>query len=337
MSSLGLAFCLSEDRADCETGLRLAILSLSKHCPGTPVYVYRPEITGRFSSWVAQFPQVTLIPSRPGNATSWNCKPHALLPLLAAGHSDVVWLDSDIIVTRDFRSEFTGLPENVVAVAQEPASLPHQGTSHRTTGWNLRIGREIPFTLNSCVLRFTKRHIPFLERWLECLGDAIYLKAQTQPLAERPLHLMGDQDILCALLGADEFAGIPLKILRTGVDVIHAGGGLGYSSLERLRGLFKAKPTFLHATAGKPWLWLGGDPYWSQQNFFSWHRRLLQETSPYLHEARMHKDQLGEGVAWMYKRTVTGSVLGLMGFGHFALRGLPITMLAAILSGISKH
>src|SRR5581483_10468772 len=104
---------------------------------------------------------------------------------------------------------------------------------------------------NSAVVRVTKHHTRFLDRWMECLGAPEYLHAQTLPLEQRPLHLMGDQDLLNALVGAPEFSAVPLHVFPTGVDIIHAGGGLGYSVSERLRGVFKPQPTFLHATAGK--------------------------------------------------------------------------------------
>jgi hypothetical protein len=336
MPSREIAFCLSEDRADCETGLRLAILSLCKHCPGTPVYVYRPTLNEYFAPWVRRFHQVTLIPHAPAGASSWNCKPHALKPLLAEGYRQVVWLDSDIIVTCDCRRLFTTLDDRVLAIAQEPASLPHQGSEERTKGWSLEIGRSLPFTLNSSVVRVTEHHLPLLERWLEYLGDPRYLASQTTGLEERALHMMSDQDVLNALLGSRQFASIPLRIFATGSEIVHAGGGLGYSWLERLRGVVKSKPVFLHAAAGKPWLWLGGGEYWSQSNFFSWHRRLLQELSPYVYEARQYRAPLDTDSAWMYRRTATGTVLRVLGLGHFAMRGFPLVVAATIMSTVTK-
>ena len=331
-----LAFCLSEDRADCETGLRLAILSLSKHCPGAPVYVYRPPLNPQFTSWVERFPQVTVFPDRPAGANSWNCKPQALKPILAMGYREVIWLDSDIIVTRDCRPLFSKLGDYVLATTQQPTSDPHQGTAPRTRGWNLEVGRSVPFTLNSAVVRVTPLHVPLLDRWIECLADSQYIAAQALPLEQRPLHAMGDQDILNALLGAKEFADIPLHVLASGTEIIHCGGALGYSLLERSRCLVKPKPTFLHAVAGKPWLWLSGAPYWSQPGFFSWHRRLLQEMSPYLFESRQYKHQIDQDASWMDRYTGIGILLRLLGFGHFALRGLPLTLAATAITSVKR-
>jgi hypothetical protein len=327
MSSQELAFCLAEDRPDGGTGLRLAILSLNQHCPDAPVYVYRPG-DSQFAEWVRKFPQVTLIPQVPEGANSWNCKPQAMRPLLLQGYRSVVWLDSDLVVTRDCRVWFQNMDERTLAITQEPASLAHQGTAVRTRAWKLEARRSVPFTLNSSVLRVTAHHLALLERWTQYLADPQYLAFQARPLEERPIHMASDQDVLNGLIGAPEFADIPLHVFRSAVDIIHTGGALGYSWKERLSGVLKPKPTFLHATAGKPWLWLGGAPYWSERTFFGWHRRLLQETSPYLFEARRYRSQLGEEARWMDKRTGTGTLLRLLGFGHFALRGLPLSVAA---------
>jgi hypothetical protein len=336
-SGRGIAFCLAEDRADVETGLRLAILSLCKHCSGTPVYVYRPNVSIEFEQWLRRFPQVTLISNAPIGASSWNCKPQALKPLLEKGYRDVVWLDSDIILTRDCRSRLENLDEHVLAIAQEPTSLPNQGTAVRTRGWDLEVGRSVPFTLNSSVLRVTKAHLGLLDRWTEYLMNPKYVSAQAMPLDERPLHMMSDQCVLNSLLGGKEFANVPLHVLRTGKDIVHAGGALAYSPIERIRGVFQPKPMFLHASAGKPWLWLSGAAYWSKRDFFGWHRRLMQELSPYLYEARQYRNELGMSIDWMYPRTITGTMFRMLGLGHFALRGLPLTTAMSLLFSLKKN
>src|SRR4051812_10572634 len=78
-------FCLAEDRAAEEIGLRLALVSLSQCCPAASVVVYRPNPSEDFRGWVGGFPNVTLIPHFPAGAFAWNCKPQALLPLLEQG------------------------------------------------------------------------------------------------------------------------------------------------------------------------------------------------------------------------------------------------------------
>jgi hypothetical protein len=269
-------------------------------------------------------------------AHSWNCKPQALKPLLANGHRDAVWVDSDIIVTKDIRPLFEKLDPRVLVITQEPASLHYQGTALRTKAWNLEVGRSLPFTLNSSVLRVTNHHLALLDVWAKYLSDPQYVSYQSKSLEERPIHMASDQDVLNALVGAREFADIPLHVIPSGSEIIHTGGALGYSWKERLRGVFQAKPAFLHATAGKPWLWLGGEPYWSKRNFFGWYRRLLQETSPYLFESRHFRKQLDQDSQWMDRRTGTGSILRFLGFGHFALRGLPLAAAASAIESFKR-
>jgi hypothetical protein len=186
------------------------------------------------------------------------------------------------------------------------------------------------------VLRVTNHHLALLDVWAKYLSDPQYVSYQSKSLEERPIHMASDQDVLNALVGAREFADIPLHVIPSGSEIIHTGGALGYSWKERLRGVFLAKPAFLHATAGKPWLWLGGEPYWSKRNFFGWYRRLLQETSPYLFESRHFRKQLDQDSQWMDRRTGTGSILRFLGFGHFALRGLPLAAAASAIESFKR-
>ena len=334
-----VAFCIAEDRPDAEPGVRIAIASIDRHMGPAPIFLYRPNPRPDFVAWLRRFPQVVLLAARPEGATSWNCKPQALLPLLDRGYRQVVWVDSDIVVTRDIRHEFSRLPDDTIVVTQEPGSLPRQGTRDRTAGWGLPVGRALPHTLNSCVLRFTRAHAALLERWVISLNHPDYLRAQTVPIADRPLHLAGDQDILNALVGSTEFAAFPVHILKSGVDIIHAGGALGYSLGERLAGVVRKKPAFFHATAGKPWHWLGNEehPEWSRTDFFGWHRRLLQEISPYLVEARKYRNDLGMAADWMEKSSPIGTALRVLGLGHFALRGLPVTLFATALEALKPR
>src|SRR5271156_3663987 len=96
-----LTFCIAEDRVAEEAGVRLTLLSLRRHHPEAQVYLYRPKPTEDLLAWLKMFPKVTLIPEWPGTA-GWNCKPNALLGILDRGHAQVIWLDSDILVTRPF-------------------------------------------------------------------------------------------------------------------------------------------------------------------------------------------------------------------------------------------
>ena len=155
-----LTFCLAEDREPEEVGLRLALLSLKRNCPSSRVFIYRPNPSADFTSWLEAFPMVTLIPALPPGAYSWNCKPNALLPLLEQGFSEVIWLDSDILVARPCADLLAGVQEDTLVIAQEQVSSLGQGTKQRTEGWGLPLGHSYPMTLNTCVLRVTGAPCP---------------------------------------------------------------------------------------------------------------------------------------------------------------------------------
>jgi hypothetical protein len=328
---VSVTFCLAEDRIAEEVGLRLALVSLRRHCPGAPVVVHRANPSADFTAWLRDFPSVTLIPAAPPGASSWNCKPHAMLPLLAEGRPEVVWLDSDIVLSRDPLYLFRGRPPEALLLAQEQCSSAHQGTAHRTTGWGLPVGRAFPRTLNTCVLRVTAHHLPLLRRWQEMLADERYVQFQQRPLQERPVHFMSDQDALNALVGAQECSSIPVVFLPTGRDVIHSGGALAYSLGERLAGLFRRIPPLVHGQGAKPWMMF--DPAANLGGWFWFYRRLLMEVSPYLALARRHRAELGVPCPWLDYRSPLGLLCRMLGFGHFALRGLPLTAAATLLRG----
>jgi hypothetical protein len=323
-------YCLAEDRATEEIGLRLALLSLLRSCATAQAVVYRPNPSPAFRDWLARrAPQVRIIPEMPAGASSWNCKPHVLLPLLEAGYSEAIWLDSDLIVTRDPSDVFSGLGPDDVVGTEEPASSLNQGSALRAAGWGLPPGRSFPVTLNTCVLRVTPEHVPLLRRWRAMLEDPIYTAAQARPLWERPVHLMSDQDVLNALLGGEQFEHVPVRFLRGGVDVIHCGGALGYSLRQRVAGVFRRLPAFLHAIASKPWAVFTPEYQARHSRWFNFYRRLLQETSPYVAAARELRADVGLPCPWLGAGSWLGRGLRVAGFGHFALRGLPLTVAAS--------
>jgi hypothetical protein len=294
------------------------------------VVIFRPESAADFPVWLQQFPQVELVTRPLAGANNWNCKPHALLELLpdVEAHSQLVWLDSDLVVTADIRPLLARGSECEMVVAQEPVNQPCRGTELRTRGWELPIGRTFPDTFNSCVLRVTPRHARVLKRWHQLLGDPRYVAASNLPPEAKPAHLWSDQDVLGALLGAAEFAEVPVRVLLHGRDIVHTGGALGFTLGERLRGMFLPVPPLLHAIAGKPWVLLRPEHY--APGRFAWFRRLLQETSPFVAYVRRYRHQVGEPMNWLDHRTIAGSLLKLCGFGHWALRGFPVTLLATL-------
>ena len=104
----------------------------------------------------------------------------------------------------------------------------------------------------------------------------------------------------------------------------------------RIGGLFHRVPTFLHAISGKPW-WVFRPEYRSAHSFrFTFYRRLLQETSPYVRESRRYRSRIDLQCPWMDYRSFSGSILRLIGFGHFALCGLPLSLIATAAVGLRQ-
>ncbi|HEY1173913.1 MAG TPA: hypothetical protein VGH19_21290 [Verrucomicrobiae bacterium] len=325
------AFCLAEDRGGAEIGIKFAILSLREHCPEAHVFLYRPNPIPEFREWLRPHSEmVTLIDHWPAGAQGWNCKPHTLLPILREGWREVVWLDSDAILSASVSALLDSLKDDEIVVAEEAASQPDKGTELRTRGWNFAVGRSIPCTLNSSFLRVTARHEPLLSRWQECLESEEYHRYDGCPLMERPPHARSDQDVLNALLGSAEFAHHPVRLLHTGRDIIHCGGALGYGLGERLRGIFGPSPMVLHAIGGKPWVMLG--PGCPDKGWFGMLRRLMQELSPYVAAVRKYREAVQEPCPWLDYHTAPGIVLRVLGLGNHALRGLPVTVLATMWS-----
>lgn len=323
-------FCLAEDRAGAEIGLKLAILSAHRHCPDVPVVLYRPDPIPSFIAWLKDFPNVRLVTEPLPGASSWNCKPQAMLPLLDSDpEAEVVWIDSDLILAKDPRLLFRRLTPETLGITQEPPSQPDQGTRRRTEGWGFTVGNARSFTMNSCVVRVTRHHRRLLERWLACLNHPQYIAYAKRPLEERPLHYLTDQDVLNAIIGSEEFVDMPLGLFVNGRDVLHSGGALAYSISERLRGLFLPIPTFVHAIAIKPWMILGRKDL---KGRWWWWRKLHQEISPYVALAREYQQAIQEPAEWMTAGSLSGRLLRCLGFGHWSLRGLPVTVLATLLN-----
>jgi hypothetical protein len=332
---LRTAFCISEDREIDEIGVRIALCSLRRHCPDAPVFVFRAAPTEDFRAWLHGFPQVTLLPFSPPGASSWNCKPQALLTLFDRGCEEVVWIDSDLLLARDCRYLFRELDPEVFVVAQEAASATNQGSQLRTEGWGFAVGRCFSRTLNSCVIRVTPRHRQLLERWRSLLEDPRYSQYQTCPLSERPQHCWSDQDVLNALLGSEEFSSVPVRELRTGRDIVHCSSATSYSFAERLGGLFRPVPPFVHCQAGKPWV-LFHPKSLANTSPQERYQRIVVETGAYFFLARRYQREIGRDDPWIGYSSLLGLAAACAGLGRVQLTGLPLSFVGAAAKGLAR-
>lgn len=315
--------CIAEDRTACEPALRLLLLSLNSHSPNRPVSLFYPTAGDEFLKWVEGFPQVRLQTERLKHGFGWNIKPQALLQLLDQGFEEIIWIDSDIIITGDVSEVFDTLDENCVA-ATEDALGEHRSDDHalRTRLWGLPVGRVLPFGLNSGVVRVTKQHRSLVRRWWELLQSPQYQEVQKRDWAKRPVHMLGDQDVLTALLASEEFAKIPLFILRRGKHIVQFNGVYGYTVVERIRNLFGDGPTFVHSFAGKPWLeqWKPASKMGATELL----KTTYLDVSPYTLEAKNFETRMGADTNWMESHYGWSQTLRLLGLGRRELTGLPV-------------
>jgi hypothetical protein len=325
-----LTVCIAEDRTSCEPALRVLVASLARHCPGLPGVMFCPNASPGFISWITTYPQFHLNPVKlEGTWTKYDIKPRALLSVLRGTGGSVLWIDSDVLITRDFRRLFSAIASNFVAVGEEAlCSGRADPDGLRARLWGMAVGRTMPFTLNTGVVRVSPQHTELLEQWNGLLQSEPYRAAQELPWDQRGLHVMGDQEVFTALLASDQFASLPIRFLHRGADIIQFFGSSGYTLRERLGHLLNGLPYFIHSQGFRPW-WPNEAPAsgWSAR-FTS----LYNELSPYTAAARDYADAL-EDPAWLRPRSVMARAILWMTGKCIPLSGLPLATAADLTRG----
>lgn len=304
-----LHICISENRTTDEVGIKLLILSLTEHEPGAIIHIFANGLSERFGIWLRDFPNVVQESAAIDPGLTWNVKARLLTKLLDDSLGAVVWIDSDVIVTAPISRHFDGLADDVLVVAEEFFTYRNRGVAVRTKGWGLPVGRDLPFTPNSAVLRVTDRHRALLSAWQGLLDRPDYKALQAGPWSDRPFFMMGDQDALSAILGSADFASIPVRAIRRGRDIAQCFRADGYSSTERLANL-RRMPPFVHAQGEKPWRAIDN-------------RTTYQHVSPYWYAARPYESQLDpDERRWLMQRPMAAKILHILALGHPSLAGL---------------
>ncbi|WP_375396512.1 hypothetical protein [uncultured Sphingomonas sp.] len=317
-----LTVCIAENRDTCEPALRILVASLARECPGLPAILFCPNATEAFARWLTRFETVTLNPcALDGTWTKYDVKPVALLTALRLTGDSVLWIDSDILIARDFRPTLGSLPPDMLAVTEEALAGGHADPDgQRARQWGMPVGRTLPFTANTGVIRVTPAHRALLEAWHDLLQSDVYRAAQDRPWYERPDHLAGDQEVLTALLASRPFADIPIRFLRRGPDIVQFFGTAGYTLGERLHHLRRGLPYFIHSQGFRPW-WPTPRPTSGMAARFAW---LYNALSPYTTLARNYAGAL-EDDSWLKPPSRAARL-----FGHrkAPLAGLPLAIIA---------
>lgn len=317
--------CAYEDRPSHLLGVKLLVCSLARHAPDLQLQLTCPVADENLRRWLEAYPQVTLDVNRPSEARGWDVKPTLLLRLLDQGHDEVVWLDSDIILTRDFRP--FGLSPEVLLLAEDDYWNGPKECALRTLGWGLPLGRKLPRVPNSGVIRVTPAHRSLLVAWQGLMATPEYRRAQQAGFGQRPFYMLGDQDVIASLLGSEEFASVPVEFLLRGRDIIQHCSPPAYAPTDRIANLFRGTPAFVHIQAEKPWTFTEVPRFWQDpRRYYSF---LAVECSPYGHFARKHAAELGELPACLQIRSWPGRLSDVASLGNPHLRGFSQALFSA--------
>jgi hypothetical protein len=306
--------CLYQDNPSHFTSVQLAVLSILEHEPLWQIHVSIPECPPWLDQWLSQFPSVLLYNKNYGQS-GWNVKPEMLLHLLDLFKEEIIWLDSDIILTAPVSSYIDKFPASTLIVAEEPPGQFPPGSTLRTNGWGRPIGRSISKSINSGFIRVSEDHRQLITAWREALTDERYRKAQALNWWLRPAPFYGDQDALSALLGSKDYSDVPIVFLRNGIEIAQCHGAEGYSWQRRIKNACKRMPALIHAQGKKPWLPEG--------------RTLVYlDVSPYKLAALRYEDDVKDS-DWLQIHTFVGRILMKITFGEPNLAGLFPALLAA--------
>jgi hypothetical protein len=237
-----LCVCVHEDRTSCQIGLQLTCVSIARAHPDVPLWISAPGISHSQLSWVASIPNAHYCNEKRISDSGWNIKPALILDLLEREFEEVVWVDSDIVVTTPFLPNVTSQPSETLVATEEPFWGQLQGGAERTLAWGLTPQRIPKTTINTGLVRATRHHISLLKAWLTYLRKDEYIETQKKPWHERPIHMIGDQEVLTALMGSTDFANIPLFLLRRGIDIAQCFGPAAFTPWERIARIGKGLP-----------------------------------------------------------------------------------------------
>ena len=321
--------CTYDNRKEAEPGIRLLIASLYRQSPRLPLILCYPAADDQFRAWARNYPNVSLENNLVPGHLGWDVKPQMLLRMLQRGHEEVIWIDTDIVITRAIEPVFDGLSPDALVVTEEALWGRHSDfDAIRARGWGFDVARVLPFCLNTGVVRVTAHHRGLLETWKSLLDSPEYLEAQRKYILDRPIHLIGDQDVLTALLCRRDFADVELKILRRGSDILQIFGMKAFTTRERFKVLRHGLPPFVHAQQFKPW---------NSSGRFSTLQAAYLDTSPYTHVASQYRADLGENSDWLKPQNPIGQILLALGFANPALAGMPIALGVDVAFPIGKR
>ncbi|GGB35377.1 hypothetical protein GCM10011380_25980 [Sphingomonas metalli] len=298
---------------------------MADKAPNLHLLIYSPLPAA--SALVTELPNVAVRDTRSFNGSGWSVKPEVLLRTLGEAEK-ALWLDTDVIVSGDLERLIASWPRDAIVVGEEFRYRQPGGCSSRARAWGLTVARELDWMTNSGSLRVTQAHRTLLEAWRAMMADPRFKTAQEQPIARRETHLVGDQDVLAALLVSERFHDVPVHYIRNGPDMVQHCGANGFHVIDRLRTMFAPPPAFVHMLGRyKPWLFTKV-PERSQQRV-DYFNMVCFELSPFHAAAQPYARALGDP-PWLARRTALARFLHAASLGNVPLRGLPLALAAWI-------
>ncbi|MGD0201036.1 MAG: hypothetical protein ABSD27_09850 [Bryobacteraceae bacterium] len=321
-----LRVCSYEDRPEAMDALILMGESLCRANVEVSLHLTVPDPPAAVRAWAQRRPEVILSTTRPAEVSGWDVKPWLLLQELSEERQEVLWLDSDMIVTGSISKILQEFPRESLIFAQEwsRGSVP---VSHL---WELPSMRPVP-VFNNCFIRATQAHRPLLERWLQMTRDPRYREAQALPFERRPIQVAHDGWLLIALLESEEFGGVPFGCIRLGRHIAQCAGSSGYRPHHRLLDLFRGLPPLIHGLGRKPWEFRR-----ERSRIRRFLFDLATDVSPYVLAARRVARDIDMTADWLEPRTRLGAMLRRLTAGHPGMAGLPLASIHALHIKISQ-
>ncbi|MFS0771533.1 hypothetical protein [Sphingomonas sp. 1P08PE] len=313
-----------EDRKSAIPGIELLARSLAYHAPKMRMRVYTP--LEEVSDLAAELDNLEVSLTAELVGRGWDVKPTVMLWGLADSAS-VLWFDTDVVVAGDLTGALEGLAPDSIVVGQEFRGIKAEGGRLRAEGWGFEVGNLVPHHVNSGSVRVTSTHRALLQAWRAALETQAYRTAQTQPLDQRAIHLLGDQDVLWALIASKQYSHLQVQYFRAGKEMIVHCGANGYHALERLGHVFGAgRVAFIHMLGGyKPWSF---DEVPDRQTERQKYLQMIFFELSLFHAVSVRYAAAMGNPRWLTRRTRMARVFNMLAFGNVALRGLPLALMA---------
>lgn len=317
------AIFVFENRPGAIDGIKLLLFSLEKYWDQRPaIHINFPHAPTDFEQWLERFPTVELFTGTLEGPQGFNIKPRALMTLLDRGYSRVMWIDSDIVLCGNIDHILSRTTNDTFVVAEEPAIAQNRGGAFKTKAWSMEVGRDLGARVNGGIIICGKTHRPLLESWYSLLTSSEYLAAQSRPWNMRPAHMIGDQEVLEAILGSRQFSPVPVQFMRSGRDIVQLFGPGGFGVFDRLRCCLGPLPPIIHSMGRKPWDYVvTPSPRSGLRNYYD---ALHCELSPYTVVARKLASGHHEEFPWLERSSLPGAILSLAGAYRPSLIGLPL-------------